>query len=302
MSVLCVVQARMGSTRLPGKVLMDLDGQPMLAFMLDRLSSLDGIRLVVATSIGIGDDPIERCARSLGIAVVRGDETDVLGRFRTALDRYPADHVVRLTADCPLIDPVLVTATIERHLATGADYTSNTLIRTHPDGLDVEAMTARALRIADREATDPAEREHVTPYLYRRPQRFSLAALLGPARFGHLRWTVDTADDLERVRSMVATGRSSADRIPLRDGFEPAVPDEVPARFERFDDPADRLVVLRVDGRRAGWARLRISDVGVATVESELPAGYDTELERFAAATPQIVTLQRVQMPEAVRT
>ncbi|HQF94885.1 MAG TPA: glycosyltransferase family protein [Microthrixaceae bacterium] len=302
MSVVCVVQARMGSTRLPGKVLMDLGGQPMLAFMLERLASLDGVRLLVATSTGIGDDPIEACARSVGVPVVRGDEADVLGRFRTALDRYPADHVVRLTADCPLIDRNLVEAVVERHLASGADYTSNTLIRTDPDGLDVEAMTARALRIADREATDPTEREHVTPYLYRRPGRFALAAVLGSARLGHLRWTVDTADDLDRVRTMVATGLSSVDRVPLRDGFEPAIPGEVPARFERFDDPADRLVVLRVDGRREGWARLRISDVGVATVESELPADYDTELERFAAETPQIVTLHRVQMQETVRT
>jgi spore coat polysaccharide biosynthesis protein SpsF (cytidylyltransferase family)/RimJ/RimL family protein N-acetyltransferase len=204
MTVTCVIQARVGSTRLPGKVLADLGGRPLLAFMLERLRDLPVEHLLVATSDLPADDPIARLCATTGVPVFRGSHDDVLGRFAASLDAFPADTLVRLTGDCPLVDPEIVTGALELSQRTGADYTSNTLIRTFPDGLDVEVVTAAALREAATAAVDPIEREHVTPYLYRRPERFRLAALRCPDLLGDERWTVDTAADLELVRTIVA--------------------------------------------------------------------------------------------------
>ena len=202
-STLCVVQARTGSTRLPGKVLQELGGRPLLRFMLDRLSDLHVDELVIATSTLDRDDAVAEIGSGAGRPVVRGSEVDVLDRFASALATFPADHVVRLTADCPLADPVLVEGVIARHLDRGADYTSNVFPRTFPRGLDCEVMTASALRTAHAEATDPVEREHVTPFLYRRPERFALANMRNDVALGREGWTVDTADDLAFVRSIV---------------------------------------------------------------------------------------------------
>jgi spore coat polysaccharide biosynthesis protein SpsF len=204
---LCVVQARAGSTRLPGKVLADLAGRPMLRFLLDRLVRARVDDVVVATSAEARDDAVADVARAAGVAVVRGSEHDVLDRFVTALDALgarPTDHVVRVTADCPLTDPALVERVVARHVGTGADFTSNTLPRTFPKGLDVEVATVAALRTAHAEAGDGSEREHVMPFLYRRPERFRLANVRNAEPLGHERWTVDTADDLERVRAICA--------------------------------------------------------------------------------------------------
>lgn len=204
MTTTCVIQARTGSKRLPGKVLQPLGGRPMLRFMLDRLQSLAVDRVVVATSDLERDDAIADIAGGAGVAVVRGDETDVLDRFVSAAREHPADHFVRLTADCPLIDPALVAQVLATHLLRGADYTSNVFPRTFPKGLDVEIVTAQALHRAARDARAQDEREHVTPYVYRRPDQFRLTNHSGSRPLGHERWTVDTLEDLEFVRRIVA--------------------------------------------------------------------------------------------------
>lgn len=204
-TVLCVVQARTGSTRLPGKVLQDVGGRPMLRFMLDRLRELDGIEVVVATSTLGRDDAIVEVARGAKCRTVRGPERDVLGRFAIALDETPAEHVVRLTADCPLLDAGLVRQVLDAHLAADADYTSNVFPRTFPKGLDVEVARASALKAAADEARDQDEREHVMPFIYRRPERFALANVRNAGWLGAERWTVDTIEDLEFVRELVAT-------------------------------------------------------------------------------------------------
>jgi spore coat polysaccharide biosynthesis protein SpsF len=203
MKTLCVLQARMGSSRLPGKVVAELGGRPALAFMLDRLARLAVDQLVVATSTAAADARVEEVAKEKGVTVVRGPEDDVLARFIVALDAYPAMQVVRLTGDCPLMDPALVATALEVHAREGADYTSNTVVRTFPDGLDVEVVTAAALREAYEEAVDPAEREHVTPFVYRRPDRYRLAGFESGDDLGAERWTLDTAADLERIRDIV---------------------------------------------------------------------------------------------------
>lgn len=195
----------MGSSRLPGKVLAPIAGRPMLQFMLERLATLNLAHLVVATSVEARDDPVADVAATAGASVVRGSEHDVLDRFRAALAAYPAATVVRLTGDCPLIDPSVVAAAIALHHERDVDYTSNVLPRTFPKGLDVEVVRSDALLTAASEAVDPPEREHVTPFIYRRPERFRLANLWCPEDLGDERWTVDTVDDLEVLRNMVHT-------------------------------------------------------------------------------------------------
>ncbi|MCU1358525.1 MAG: spore coat protein [Acidimicrobiales bacterium] len=204
-SVVVVVQARMGSSRLPGKVAMPFGPRPMLGFQLARLAPLGaqladrgiGLRaLVVATSDLDRDDPVADIARDAGVEVHRGSEADVLDRVASVLDHHRADHLVRLTADCPWTDPELVALIAAAHVDGGADYTSNTLLRTWPDGLDVEAITADALMDARQAAAQGPEREHVTPHFQRHPDRFALAQVVQASPLGDLRWTVDTADDL----------------------------------------------------------------------------------------------------------
>jgi spore coat polysaccharide biosynthesis protein SpsF len=200
--ILGVLQARMSSTRLPGKVMRDLVGRPMIDRQIERLRRarmLDG--LVVATSDDASDDPLAEHLAREGVGVFRGPLHDVLARFVGALEAFgPADHVVRLTADCPLTDWRVLDAVARLHLEEGNDYTSNDLERTFPHGLDVEIVRAEALRAAARAATDPAEREHVTPFVYNRPNRFRLGCLKQAADQSAERWTVDTPADFDFVR------------------------------------------------------------------------------------------------------
>ena len=206
--ILAVVQARMSSSRLPGKVMKPILGRPMVARQMDRLARCTLIdKLVLATSREASDDPLEALATQEGWRCYRGTLDDVLDRFAgAAIAHGPAAHIVRLTADCPLIDPAIVDQTVARHLATGADYTSNALPgqRTFPDGFDTEVMTAAALARAAREATTKPNREHVTPYFYENPQLFKLAGLTQHRQLGDLRWTVDTARDFDFATAVFA--------------------------------------------------------------------------------------------------
>jgi spore coat polysaccharide biosynthesis protein SpsF len=202
--ILGLLQARMSSTRLPGKVMRPLLGAPMIDRQLERLARSRRIdRLAVATSDDPSDDALAAHLEAAGVLVHRGALHDVLGRLAGAAEALgPADHVVRLTADCPLTDWRVIDAVIELHVAGGHDYSSCDLDRTFPHGLDVEVMSSAALQAAAREASDPAEREHVTLFLYRRPERFSLGSLTQAVDQSRHRWTVDTPADfafVERV-------------------------------------------------------------------------------------------------------
>lgn len=204
--ILAILQARMSSTRLPGKVLRPLAGAPMILRQIERLRRARLIdRLVVATSDDRSDDVLIEIARSAPVAVHRGSLDDVLDRYIGALDEFGEDatQVVRLTGDCPLADPGVIDAVIARHLETGADYTANTWgRRTFPKGLDVDIVKTAVLRQAGAEAVDPYEREHVLPFIYRRPERYHLQGLSQPAAEGEVRWTVDTPDDLAFVSAV----------------------------------------------------------------------------------------------------
>jgi spore coat polysaccharide biosynthesis protein SpsF len=202
---LAILQARMSSTRLPGKVLAPVLGEPMIGRQLERLARAARLdRIVVATSTDASDDPLAAWCAARGQGVFRGALDDVLDRFHGALAQAPdADTVVRLTADCPLADPTVIDAVIDRHRAADADYTSNTpAVRTYPHGLDVEVMRRDVLESAWREAADPYEREHVTPFIYRRPDRFRIESLSRAPSLAHLRWTVDFPQDLAFVRGV----------------------------------------------------------------------------------------------------
>ena len=195
----------MGSTRLPGKVLAPILGQPMLDRELERLERVrTPAEVIVATTTLPADDPVVDVARRRGISAYRGPDDDVLARFAGAAASIGAAIVVRATADCPLIDPGIVDLAIGRVRSGECDYASNTLVRTYPRGLDVEAFTRAALDIAHRESRNPAEREHVTPFIYRRPDRFRLCKLAATKDHSAERWTVDTAEDLKLVRRVYA--------------------------------------------------------------------------------------------------
>lgn len=203
--VLAILQARMSSSRLPGKVLLPLLGEPMLARQIERLRRAQRIdKLIVATSAAPSDDPIaEQCVR-LGVACFRGALDDVLDRFEQAARPHDPQHVVRLTADCPLADPELIDQLIAKHLASGADYTTNANPPSYPDGLDAEVIRYAVLHIAWREARRQSEREHVTLFVASQSERFAIETLRSEVDLSALRWTVDEADDLELVEHIYA--------------------------------------------------------------------------------------------------
>ncbi len=195
---LAILQARMSSTRLPGKVLMPLAGRPMILRQIERLSRCRSLsRVIVATSTDPTDDPLHTHLASEGVEVYRGPLHDVLGRFLGCASEFGlSGDIVRLTADCPLIDPSVVDEAIELRKSTGADYVSNSLQRTYPRGLDVEVFPLQILEEAGRDAVDAYDREHVTPYIYRHPEVYTCRDLLQAERNDrHLRWTVDTPED-----------------------------------------------------------------------------------------------------------
>ena len=202
--ILAVLQARLSSSRLPGKVLMPLAGAPMILRQVERVRRAARIdRLVVATSDRADDDRLADALSGAGVEVYRGSLEDVLARFVGALDAFPADHVVRLTGDCPLIDPQLIDATIDLHLRTGADYSPNRVAdKGFPKGQDVEVITAAALRRAAATASTSEEREHVTWGVWNHPELYRIERLEPPLDQGHIRWTVDRPDDYEFVSAV----------------------------------------------------------------------------------------------------
>mgnify|MGYP003386318244 CR=1 FL=1 len=203
--ILGVLQARMSSTRLPGKVLRPLAGQPMVLRQIERLRRAHRLdELVVATSSEASDDPLVAALHAAGVKVFRGSLDNVLDRFIGALDAFPADHVVRLTADCPMTDPDVLDEAIALHIDQAADYTSNTPATfAFPKGLDVEIITAAALRQTAVEATRPEDFEHVTWAVWNQPERWKISWLSSPhIDDGEIRWTVDTPDDFAFVTAI----------------------------------------------------------------------------------------------------
>lgn len=200
-----ITQARMTSTRLPGKVLLEIGGRTVLDHHLDRLAAA-GLAVHVATTVNATDDPVVALAERRGLPVHRGSEDDVLARFADCASAYGLDVVVRVTSDCPLIDGDVIAAALEDYLAEDDTdlYVSNALERTFPRGMDFEIFSGAALREAAERADEPAQREHVTPYFYTNVNgRMVLRNVALPADHSGYRVTLDTEDDLELIRALI---------------------------------------------------------------------------------------------------
>ncbi len=202
LEAVAIIQARMGSTRLPGKVLADICGKPLLERLIQRVRATPGIsRVVVATTTESADDVLANWCVAHEVPVYRGSVDDVLDRFWQCAQLHPAEFIVRVTADDPLKDPEVISQALALCASSPeVDYASNTLQPTYPEGLDIEVVRFRTLERAARESTLPSEREHVMPYVWKHPDRFVLRDFRMKPDLSHWRWTVDKPADLELVR------------------------------------------------------------------------------------------------------
>lgn len=204
MNIVAITQARMNSTRLPGKVLKMVNGKTLLDYQLDSLKKSKLLnQVVVATTTELTDDAIVQLCIKREQAFFRGSESNVLERYYLAAKKYKADIVVRITSDCPLIDVEIVDNIIKQFIGNKADYASNTLERTYPRGMDTEVFSMKALEKAYNEASEQSELEHVTPYIYFHPQLFKLLSIENDINYSKYRWTVDTAKDFELIEKLI---------------------------------------------------------------------------------------------------
>jgi len=201
----CIVQARMGSSRLSGKILKKVVGKSLLEHLIDRLKKAQTIdEIVIATTDKHDDRTIVALAEKIGVAWFTGSEDEVLSRYVGAAKKVNADNIIRITSDCPLIDPVTIDKVVNYYKRNNADYVSNTIERTYPRGLDIEIFSMKALEKADKMAVDQPCREHVTLYMYRHPEQFSLLNVSAepPLNRPDLRLTVDTEEDFLLIKEI----------------------------------------------------------------------------------------------------
>jgi spore coat polysaccharide biosynthesis protein SpsF len=200
--ILAILQARTSSSRLPNKVLRPILGKAMLLYQIERIQRSKMIdKLVVATSTDISDNSLEKLCKDNDVEVFRGNLNNVLDRYYQCANSYKPTHVVRLTGDCPVIDPRIIDLTIENHLLAESDYTSNTLPPTYPDGLDVEVIKFKILKKTWKYAKLPSELEHVTPYIRNHPKikKFNLKC---EKNLSNHRWTVDEREDFDFIEKI----------------------------------------------------------------------------------------------------
>ena len=204
MKVTAIIQARMTSSRLPGKVMKEVLGRPLLSYLIERVRCCKGIKdIILATTLNPEDDSIATLGSNEGVNVFRGSENNVLERFHEAATMFNARHIMRITADCPLIDPDILYMLIEYYFAENMDYVSNCAYPTLPDGLDAEVFTFKALDYAHKHAVLPSELEHVTPYIRSHPEIFKIGNWTYHEDLSQLRWTVDEPEDFEFVRQVI---------------------------------------------------------------------------------------------------
>ena len=204
--IVVTVEARMGSSRLPGKVMMEAAGMPMLGHLLLRLSKLRRVhKVVVATTTNPLDDEVEKFCQKRGTEVYRGSEEDVLGRVAEAAKHYDATAVVEITADCPIIDPLVIQRVIDDYLENPCDLVSNGLVRTYPIGMDSNIVRMEALQRAAQEAVNPLDREHVLRFIFRQPQVFALRNVEAPSDlyWPELGLTLDEPADFELLSAVI---------------------------------------------------------------------------------------------------
>ncbi|MEQ2009123.1 MAG: glycosyltransferase family protein [Limisphaerales bacterium] len=220
MKIVCTIEARMKSSRLPGKVLLPVCGKPLLELMIERLRQvpeLDGI--VIATTADPSCQPIEDLAKRLGVGCFRGSEDDVLDRVLRSAQSAQADLIVELTGDCPLMDPDLVSEVIREFRSRDVDYCANVLQRTHPRGMDVQVFPTKVLARVAELTNNPSDREHVSIYIYSHPELFRLHNVTSSlsAEDADLRLTVDTPDDFKLVSEIFQRLHPANPRFRLAD-------------------------------------------------------------------------------------
>ena len=200
-----IIQARMGSSRLPGKVLMKLDEKhTVLDYVIKQLSFSKLIdKKIIATTDLEQDNVIEQACRNLGLEFFRGSSDDVLNRYYKCAKKFNVDNILRITSDCPLIDPEIVDRVIKKYQTKEFDYVSNTLIRTFPVGTDVEIFSFKLLEKSWENSTLPSEREHVTPYIRNKKLNCRLGNLENDKKLGQLRWTLDRIEDFELIKKII---------------------------------------------------------------------------------------------------
>lgn len=223
MKTVIISQARMTSTRLPGKILKEVLGKSLLEYQIERLRRVKlADELIIATTVNNTDQAIVELCEKLGVKYYRGSEEDVLSRYYEAAQQYRADVVVRVTSDCPLIDPAVVDYIIEYYLANQNeyDYVSNTLLRTYPRGMDTEVFPFRVLEEAHNKADKPAEREHVTPFLYDPAHAYKVAQITYNEDQSWYRWTVDTVEDFTLISKMLELLYPQNKHFSLEDGLD----------------------------------------------------------------------------------
>lgn len=203
MKVAAIIQARMGSMRLPGKILKTINGKTLLEYQIERVKQARSIdQIIIATTVKDSEQPIVDLCEKLGVDYYRGSEENVLSRYYEGAQTFGVDVVARLTSDCPIIDPKVIDQVVKHYLdnQSSVDYVSNTLERTYPRGLDTEVFSFEALGKAYHEAVLPRDKEHVTAYFYTNPNLFKLQGIKNETDYGSYRWTVDTAEDFELIQ------------------------------------------------------------------------------------------------------
>ncbi|HZR22186.1 MAG TPA: glycosyltransferase family protein [Vicinamibacterales bacterium] len=237
MKTVPIIQARMTSSRLPGKILKPILGRPMLELLIERLRRAKHVDdVVVATTSRPTDDPVEELCARIGAGCFRGSEDDVLDRVLGAAHAHAVDLIVEITGDCPLIDPTVVDRLVEMYHEGGADYVANVLTRTYPRGLDTQVFPTSVLEDVARLTNDPVDHEHVSLYIYEHPERFRLRNLESglPERYWSLRLTVDTPQDFALITA-------------IYEALYPAHPDFALADVIALLDRRPDLVALNAD-------------------------------------------------------
>lgn len=220
MKVAAIIQARMGSTRLPGKILKEILGKTLLEYQLERVERAQAIDdIIIATTTNKNDDPIVMLCEKLKVKYFRGSEQDVLLRYYEAATKFHTDVIVRLTSDCPIIDPDVIDRVIREYLNNQekVDYVSNTIERTFPRGLDTEVIPYHILEVAHKKANLPAYREHVTAYIYHNPQDYKLLNVLNEQDLSQHRWTVDTIEDFDLIDKIITNLYSNNPHFTFKD-------------------------------------------------------------------------------------
>lgn len=199
-----IIQARLGSTRLPNKVLLKIADKTILEYVIERVKKAGNIEeIIVATTVREEDLQIVNLTNELKINAYRGSENDVLDRFYQTAKKFNAKHIVRITADCPLIDPKIIDDVVNYYFESGTDYCSNVLERTFPDGEDIEVFSFGALEYTWMNANLASEREHVTPYIRKHPNIFKLANFKNKIDLSEKRWTVDREEDFKFIKAIL---------------------------------------------------------------------------------------------------